>query len=305
MMPGAGPPSQMISGPDLGAGFLHQLSMDGDADPRTFTYHAQDGGADANGPPKGPLDALGFAHPPSACMFGGPRCWHRSFRLALTDTPRVRLAYNRNRFVLQAMIDQAHAGAVADVPGALGELLERVGAPLQAEGVAWYIGGSTGAWLQGAQVVPHDIDLGTSPSGVGRLGELLAPYMIEPVAPTEWLGPGPVCGGRAFVGTFEKGARVEWSVPVGPTTALPMAEFGPAPEEVRTVTVTFGKWPVRASRPEYALVRASERGRTSAAGALAACVRERGPDLELLEVLLGRSRLSESGKASVRASIRG
>jgi hypothetical protein len=305
MSSGAGPPSQMLSGPDLGAGFLHQLSIEGESDPRRFVYHAQDGGADAAGPPKGPLGPLGFVHPPSPCMFGGPRCWHRSFSLPHAEIPRVRAAYNRNRFVLQTMIDQVYAGTAVDVAGALRELLVRVSAPLATSGVPWYVGGSTGAWLQGARLAPNDIDLGTSRAGVDRIGELLGPYLIEPVSATDWPGPGRVHGARAFVGTFERGARVEWAVPERSGPAPPLEEFGPSPDSVRTVSVRFEAWEVRVSRPEYALVRAVARGREPAAEALVDLVRARGPDLELLEILLGRSTVPEATRAKLLAKLRG
>jgi len=293
----------MLSGPDLGAGFLHQLSVEGGSDPRTFIYHAQDGGSDAAGPPKGPLDVFDFVHPAAPCMFGGPRCWHRGFELPLADSPTVRRAYNRNRFVLQAMIDQAYAGATPDVEGALAEIVDRVSGPLASEGVPWYVGGSAGAWLLGARVAPRDIDLGTTPAGVARLGELLAPYLIEPVARTDRSGGASVLGARAFVGTFEKGARVEWSVRVDPRGSPPFAEFGGEPEAARRLPARFRDQELSVTRPEYSLVRAAERGRVEPARALATWIRERGPDRELLEALLARSSLSEPGRAAVRSQV--
>ncbi len=305
MTAGGGVPSQMISGPDLGAGFLHQLSVAGEADPRTFTFHAQDGGSDAAGPPKGPLSVFGFVHPLTPCMFGGPRCWHRSFTASHADVPKVRLAYNRNRFVLQAMVDQAYTGVAADVEGALRTLLELVADPMRSEGIPWFLGGSAAAWLQGAAVRPNDIDLATNRAGVDRIGTLLAPYLIEPVALTDWVGPGSVYGARAFLGTFEKGARLEWAVPVAPGRATPFEEFGAAPEQVRTVLVRFERWDLRVSRPEYGLVRAAVKGRAESIRAIAPVVRARGPDLELLEGLLTRTALPEPARSAVRASVQG
>ncbi len=170
MMPGAGPPSQMISGPDLGAGFLHQLSVEGEADPRVFTYHAQDGGADAAGPPKGPLDVLDFVHPPAPCMYGGPRCWHRRFRLPFAELPKVRLAYNRNRFVLQAMIDQAYAGAKPDVESALAELVARVADLLAAEGIPWVRRWFGGSLVAGSPCGPPRHRPGHDPGGSDPVG---------------------------------------------------------------------------------------------------------------------------------------
>ncbi|MCI4367618.1 MAG: hypothetical protein L3K08_07695, partial [Thermoplasmata archaeon] len=72
---------RLISGPDLGAGFLFQLSSDFDSSGASFAFHAQDGGADAAGPPIGPPDFLDYTKPERACMFGGPRCWERRFYL--------------------------------------------------------------------------------------------------------------------------------------------------------------------------------------------------------------------------------
>src|SRR5271170_909129 len=217
-------PSEMLSGPDLGAGFLHQLTTDRDGDRSTFTYHAQEGGQDANGPPKGPLGVFGFVHPESACQFGGPRCWHRRFLLPFAETPKVRQCYNRNRFVLQTMIDQAYDGVPAAVETALADVVDRLA---KSDGMGdgdWYVGGSTAAWLLGAAVAPHDIDLGTTRAGADRLGSVLADYLIEPVSTTDWPRSGIVRGARAFVGTFAAGARVEWGVPLEPGGEPPLAE---------------------------------------------------------------------------------
>ncbi|HTT25423.1 MAG TPA: hypothetical protein VMH90_00475, partial [Thermoplasmata archaeon] len=54
---------RLVSGPDLGAGFLFQLSFDRDEGGSSFAFHAQDGGADAAGPPLGPPDFLDYRHP--------------------------------------------------------------------------------------------------------------------------------------------------------------------------------------------------------------------------------------------------
>jgi hypothetical protein len=296
--------STMISGPDLGGGFLHQLSVEGVAESSTFTFHAQDGGSDAGGPPKGPLDALGFIHPSSACMFGGPRCWHRRFRLPRAAAATVRAAYNRTRFTMEAMISQAHAGAPVEIRAALVEVVDRLHGPLAEAGVEWYIGGSTAAWLQGAEVLPRDIDLGTSRAGVGRVGELLRPYLIEPVAPTDWPSRGAVDAARAFVGTLNAGARVEWSVPTGPARPLPLEEFGATAGVVRLLPVPFEGRTILTSRPEYGLVRAAVVGRPDREPMWTALVRRLGPDLELLDVLLTRSHLPPARQSSVRDAVR-
>jgi hypothetical protein len=292
--------SEMLSGPDLGAGYLHQLSLDGDGERTTFTYHAQDGGADANGPPKGPLDVFGFVHPASPCPLGGPRCWHRRFRLLPSEVSRARQAYNRNRFVLQTMLDQVYDRVPAHIDGALEEVVRRISEPLAHDGVDWYVGGSTAAWLLGAEVAPADLDLGTTRAGVDRIATLLAEYLIEPLAPTDWPAVGIVQGARAFVGTFREGARVEWAVPLEPRAPVPFEEWSGRTDVVRLSTASFRGHAVRVTRPEYALVRAYEKRRPNDAAAIAEAVRRLGPDGELLDALLARSRLPVSERGTIR-----
>ncbi len=292
--------SEMLSGPDLGAGFLHQLSVDRDGERTTFTFHAQDGGADANGPPLGPLDRFGSVHPPSPCMFGGPRCWHRRFLLPFTEAPAVRQAYNRYRFVLATVMEQEYRGRPAAFDAGVKEVVARLAGPLAAEGVEWYIGGSDAARLLGARVAPHDLDLGTTRAGVDRIAALLREYLTEPLAPTDWPVSGIVRGARAFVGTFQDGIRVEWSVPLEPSEPRPLEEWSGRPGVARLLPVVVGDTTVRVTRPEYALVRAAERGDRAGRTALADAVRRLGVDRELLEVLLERSSLPPAERAAVR-----
>jgi len=293
-------PSEMLSGPDLGAGFLHQLTTDRDGDRTTFTFHAQDGGQDANGPPKGPLDVFGFAYPASPCQFGGPRCWHRRFLLPFSETPKVRAAYNRTRFVMQAMIDQAYAGAPVPAEVALAEVVDRVRKETGLGEDDWYVGGSAAAMVLGAPVRPNDIDLGVSRAGVDRLGAALGEYLIEPVATTDWPKLGIVRGGRAFVGTFASGARVEWALALEPSVDVPLSEWSPRPGVARLLSAHFRGGTIRVSRPEYALVRAAEEKAADRVGAVGALVARLGADRELLGVLLDRSPLSASACETVR-----
>jgi len=293
--------SEMISGPDLGAGFLHQLSIDRDGDRTTFTYHAQDGGADANGPPAGPLDRFGFVHPPVPCMFGGARCWQRRFLLPFSEAPRVRQTYNRNRFVLETMMGQAYSSRPVAFAAGLGEVVARVAAPLASEGIEWYVGGSAAARLLGAPVLPHDLDLGTTRAGVDRIAALLSEHLIEPLAPTDWPGSGIVHGARAFVGTFREGIRVEWSVPLEPRAPDPLEEWSGRPGVARLTTVTVAGRAISVTRPEYAWVRAAERRDTAAATAIAGTVRRLGPDRELLDALLSRSSLPAEARRRLRS----
>jgi hypothetical protein len=296
-------PSEMLSGPDLGAGYLHQLTVDRTGEATTFSYHAQDGGQDANGPPIGPLDALGFVHPTDGCQFGGPRCWHRRFLLPFAETPKVRLAYNRFRFVLDTMLKQAPAGEAAGVDGALAELVRRVAPTLRTEGIEWYVGGSTAARLLGAPLAPHDIDLGTSRDGVDRIAQLIPEYLIEPLGTTDWPPQGIVRGARAFVGTFREGARVEWAVAIAPAGPSATDAWSGPPSEVRTLEVAVGGEPIRVARPEYALVRSAERNTTDRQAALTELVRNVGPDAALLERLLTASRLAPAAREAVRRSV--
>ncbi len=295
-------PSEMLSGPDLGGGYLHQLSFDrGDA--TTFTFHAQEGGQDAGGPPPGPLDPLGFAHPPHPCQFGGPRCWHRRFLLPLEQAPGVRRCYNRSRFVFETELAQLYRGAPVDLEAGLREIVGKVGPVLAAEGIEWYVGGSAAARLLGAAVTPRDLDLGTTRTGVDRLGELLAPYLIEPVAPTEDARRRIVRGGRAFVGTFASGVRIEWAVPIDRPSDPAAEEFAGVEGAPKTLAGTFEGHGVRLARPEYGLVRAAERDRRDLLPELTRLVRSLGPDRELLENLLDRSLLPPERRTALRASL--
>jgi len=300
MSAGEPPSASLISGPDLGGGFLHQLSVEGAGDSTTFTFHAQDGGADAGGPPKGPLDALGFAHPRAACQFGGPRCWHRRFRLPLAEALRVRAAYNRTRFTMEEMMAQLYSGVPVDLRGPLREVVQRLRGSLGESGIAWYIGGSSAAWLHGAPVAPRDIDLGTTRAGVARVGELLQPYLIEPVAPTDWPPDRSVMAARAFVGTLATGSRVEWSVPLEPETGRPLEEFRGVAGMARLLPVQFEGAELLTSRPEYGLVRAAERSRPDQERTWSELVRRLGADRELIDALLARSSLPAARRTAVR-----
>lgn len=297
--------SEMISGPDLGGGFLHQLSFDSGGEATTFTFHAQDGGSDAGGPAKGPLDVFGFVMPKVPCMFGGPRCWHRRFVLSRAEALRVRQAYNRHRFVLAAMVDQVYAGVPVPVDVGLEEVVGRLAGPLAADGIDWYVGGSTAAYLQGARIRPRDLDLGTTRSGVDRIGALLAEYLIEPLAPTDWPKVGIVRGARAFVGTLAEGLRVEWAVPLDPSRTGFGEEWSGHVDEVRLETVRVAGQRVRVTRPEYALVRAAEKGDSVHREGILELLRHHGIDRELLIAAIERSGLTPGARDRLRAEAQG
>ncbi len=295
-------PSDLVSGPDLGGGFLHQLSVDRDGSTTTFTHHAQDGGSDAGGPPKGPLGPFGFVHPETPCMFGGPRCWHRRFLLPYADVPRVRQAYTRHRFVLETLMEQAYGGAPVPLETGLAETLDRVADPLADLGVDWYVGGSTAAWLLGGAIVPRDIDLGADRAGVDQLARLLGDYLIEPLAPTDWPHGRIVRGARAFVGSLRDGVRVEWAVPLDREPA-PLDEWDLRAGGPRLVTAQFRGRSLRVTRPEYALVRTAAAGRSDRAPALTDLVRRLGADRDLLDTLLARTSLEGAAREAIRRAV--
>ena len=284
--------SEMLSGPDLGGGYLHQLTLDRDGPRTTFTFHAQDGGQDAGGPSKGPLDRFGWVHPPTPCPFGGPRCFHRRFLLPFSETARVRAAYNRTRFVLQTMLDQAYDGAPVAWEPALKEVVGRVAVPFAEARIPWYVGGIAAARLLGAAVAPSHLLLGTSRPGVDRLAERIGEYLIEPVGPTDWPDSGIVHAARGFVGTFQAGARVLWGVRIEAAEEEFRPETAGAPARVRTLPVSVGGVEIAVARPEYALVRAAERGRRERVGPLVEAIRGVGVDRALLEERLARSSLA-------------
>jgi hypothetical protein len=294
-------PSEMLSGPDLGAGFLHQLTRDREGDLTTFTYHAQDGGQDANGPPKGPLDVFGFVHPPTPCSFGGPRCWHRRFLLPFDETPRVRPCYNRQRFVLQTMIDQAYDGAPVAIDAALTELVDRLSRHGPTAPDAWFVGGSAGAWLLGAPLHPRGIRLGVARTIVDAVGAALNEFLIEPTGTTDWPEVGIVRGARAFVGTFVAGARVDWAVPLDPSPASHPWVIGA--DGPRRVNAPFHGRTVAVARPEYTFVRAAVRRKTGDLRAFAEWLRGYGVDQELFDAVLAQEHLPDSEATLVRAAL--
>lgn len=284
------PPSEMLSGPDLGGGFLHQLTLDKAGDRVGFTFHAQDGGIDAGGPAQGSPEAFGYATTPTACDFGGPRCWHRQFSLAESEVPRVRVAYNRMRFVMAPMLEQRYAGRPATVDAALEEIAGRLSDPARGDSVPWYVGGSSAARLLGVSILPADIDLGTTREGIDRIASAISEYLIEPAAPTSWPRVGEVYAARAFVGTMKDGARVEWAYRPDDRRAAAQEWSGDL-SIVRTEPVEFRGFTIRVTRPEYALLRAAEAGRHDRIEPLVATIRTRGADAELLRALMASSEL--------------
>jgi hypothetical protein len=289
----------MISGPDLGGGYLHQLTREVRESEARFVFHAQAGGQDAGGPAKGPLDGLGWFHPDTACQFGGPNCWHREFTISAGEEARVRATYNRTRFVFEAQLGQLYSGVAVPIRDALAEVVTRLRPLLEAAGVWWHVRGSTSCLLQGVATLPREIELVTTGPGVSLIAEGLVEYLIEPVARTRWPGRAEVLGARAFVGTLARGARVSWSGGAERVLAGGTSREERAPEaEAGVCEVVWEGQPLRVSRLEVEFVHAILEGRDDGAKAIAPILRSQGPDLEMVR------RLLERGGAGTAASER-
>lgn len=198
----------MVSGPDLGAGFLWQLSEDVDPPEEPgFTYHLQDGGADAGGPPIGPPEFLGYAHPSIACMFGGPRCWERRFRAPTSALARVRAAYQRTRFAAAALWAQQYEGRAVPFQEGLERFLAACDPSLRAAGLRYRVLGRSATWLVEGGVEPAQLRVELAAGGSELVAERLEAELIEPLAGR---GPEEGFGGRAYLGTFQAGLRVDF-----------------------------------------------------------------------------------------------
>lgn len=277
----------LISGPDLGGGYLHQLSRDLEDGRATFTHHAQEGGADAGGPPRGPLDGLGFVHPPEPCMFGGPRCYHRVYELPESEAARVRAAYQRYRFVLSTLLEQQLEGVAPAASAGVHDLLRAVAEPMEQAGLGWYLAGPASAWIQGVAEPPTVLTIGGTADSGARLAELLREYLIEPWAPTEWAGRPIPAGARAFLGTPRAGIRAEWWAPPQPRPG-DLGELGEYGDPVRTVVVDFEGLRVPVARLEYAWVAAVRDRREAEHRRLAERIRPETVDRELVAELARR-----------------
>jgi hypothetical protein len=288
---------ELVSGPDLGGGFLHQLTVERFSGVHQFIYHAQDGGPDANGPPVGPPGPFGYRVRPTMCPIGGRLCWHREFTLPLTDSLRVRAAYNRTRFVMEAMLAQSYGGAVPPIAEAAKELVERLGAVTPA--VPWYLTGPGALWACGAPVQPKALELGTTPEAVARIAEALKDFLTEPAGPTEWDGR-PVLAARAFVGTLRAGVRVGWSVPLDDEALARWSEAtilarGPAPGRVEREGLTLPIAPLEATA-----VALAESGAEDALAETEPWMRTQAWDPGRLERFLAASTVPEERRRSLR-----
>ncbi|HTT26048.1 MAG TPA: hypothetical protein VMH90_03675 [Thermoplasmata archaeon] len=262
-------PREMLSGPDLGAGYLFQLSIDRNGEESAFAYHAQDGGLDGGDAPAGPLGPLGWTRAPGMCMFGGRLCWHREFELPEREATRIRTPYNRTRFVLGALLDQEFRGAAVPWSEGLAEFLDRTVEPLGRTG-PWRFFGESALSLHGIGIPCRTLELRVPDAAVPEIARRLTDYLIEPAARTTWNGT-PVLAARAFVGTMKSGVRVGWAAPLVPAPGL-ASLAGPAldPETVR--------WNDRALPVAPIEVALLDVARTGAEATLAAACRSIPPD---------------------------
>lgn len=290
-------PSQVVSGPDLGSGFLLQLTRDGPPLPGGYTVHLQEGGTDGGSVPTYSPARLGFEHPRTPCMYGGPACWHRSYALPETAAARVRATYHRLRYTLAPMLAQAEHVKEAPIHDGLTDLLARIALPLERAGVRWQVGGSAAAWLRRIAIAPADIDLGVEPAGVERLSELLEPFLVEPVH-SETGPDGRRTGAAAFLGTLREGIRVEWwglssSDPVTPS------EWGGPGWAERCEWAEFGPHRVPVAPLEFEMARLAARGSLDRLAPVLEHLYRRGPEGPLARTLLSRPSIDPSVRARI------
>lgn len=257
---GSAPHFDLLSGPDLGGGHLHQLTVELAADGLSrILFHAQAGGADASGPPVGDPRPLGYFPVDGYCPLGGAGCFHREFELGLGDAPRARQAYNRMRFVFGTMLAQAHGVSAAAPPVFIDQALTTVAQGMAARGLPWILGGGGALFVRGLDRPPGDLDLGTSRAGAEAIGQLLEPYLIEPLAWTRW-ADGRCYGARAFVGTLTEGIRVEWAAHAERPASPAALEWGVEAPSRPLKEVTYAGVSVPVSAVEYAVARSFQRG---------------------------------------------
>ncbi|MCI4345572.1 MAG: hypothetical protein L3K07_02285 [Thermoplasmata archaeon] len=293
------PAQRLLSGPDVGGGFLLQLSEERPPLPAGYTYHLQEGGTDAAAAPAASLEPLGFAHPPAACMFGGPRCWERSFAAPGESASAVRNSYNRFRFILGPLLEQRAGRRPVPMEQGLTELLDRLLEPLRLTSVPWEIGGSTGAWIRGVPIAPKHIDVGTTADGARVIGQLLEDARTEPVHERVEPDGRRQLWGSAFLGTLVEGVRVEWG---GATRDV---EEGAAEGEwhgrglwTRVERVEWHGRRVPLAPLEFELVRLLERGRNPEAEAVLKAA-EGSLHVSTLKTALDGSRLSPAQRAEL------
>ncbi|MCI4336624.1 MAG: hypothetical protein L3K17_05445 [Thermoplasmata archaeon] len=282
---------ELVSGPDVGGGFLFQLTRERTEPRATFTIHAQEGGLDGGARRPGMPDRVGFERSNEMCSIGGRHCYHRAFEIDLKQTTQVRFAYNRLRFVIGPMLEQLAGERPIRFTEGMDELLPRVASHLAKLSAPWMVGGSASAALQGVELAPRDVDIVTTEAGVVAIGEALSEFLIEPPAVTRW-GDGPArWAGRAFVGTLTDGVRVEWAAALaeGVGAAGPALEWT-AQSLAHPQTVERSGIQVAVSPLEYALSRALKARDSARTDALVSRLAKVGVDRTLLTRLLEADR---------------
>jgi hypothetical protein len=297
-------PIELVSGPDVGGGYLLQLTWSRPPLESVFTFHLQPGGTDAAGEASATPDRLGFRHPALSCPIGGPRCWERTFRCGGERRSMVRLSYNRFRFALAPLLDQVAGKVVPPIESALRQLLPVTSQILEARGIPWEIGGSAGAWLRGVPLVPGDIDLGTTAEGATALAEELQDYLIAPLSATGEPGSSGRVGAEAFLGTLKDGARVEWSG-ASPESleAEPFSEWGGPDVWARRQRVIWQQFDIPVAPLEFDLVRGAERQRNDRIEVIVGHLRRTSFDRPLLLRTLEGSKLSPEARTRLLARL--
>lgn len=271
---------ELVSGPDVGGGFLFQLTRERTEPLTTYTVHAQEGGLDGGERPAGTPADVGFERAPGMCTIGGRRCYHRAYGVPLLEHTRVRFAYNRMRFVIGPMLEQRIGRRPVRYAEGLETVLPRIAHALGPAGIPWMVGGSAGAELQGAAILPRDVDMVTTADGVRAVAGVLEEFLIEPPAQTHWADGAERAAARAFVGTLTDGVRVEWAEAVAKE-----GEWSPA-TMARARVVARGGIDVRVAPIEYALAKALKRADADRSAAILRAVPRTQLDPALVEGLL-------------------
>lgn len=294
----------LVSGPDVGGGFLFQLTVEPDEPLSKFTVHAQEGGIDGGELPAGSPESIGFERVSRPCSIGGRHCWHREYELTPDRQLQARFAYNRLRFVVGPMIRQHRPETPVPFLEGLRETLKRVSGPLQERGTPWMVGGSAAPYLLGAEVAPRDLDLSTTREGVTVIAAALGDMLVDPEARLRWGTGPPRWGGRAFVGTFRDGLTVEWGEAATATASSGPGSFEWSSEGLaRAIPARFEDWEVPVAPPEISLVKAAVAKRADRVEAIAPLVRKRGPSWSLLNRLFDEWGASGELRASLTARL--
>lgn len=283
---------ELVSGPDVGGGFLFQLTRERTEPLALYTVHAQEGGLDGGEQPAGTPADVGFERAPGMCSIGGRRCYHRTYGVPLLENTRVRFAYNRLRFVIGPMLEQRVGRRPVRYAEGLETALPRIAQALGPEKIPWMIGGSAGAELQGAVLEPRDVDIVTTADGVRAVAGVLEEFLVEPPARTHWADGVERSAARAFVGTLTDGLRVEWAEAVAPSGEWALSTMA------RASLVTRYGVQVPVAPIEYALAKALHLGERTRVEAILRAVPRPQLDAALVAELLADDPPARSSWAS-------